>query len=162
MDLQRCLTHTIGTLPNFQASSTALHGPQLLGLVTPQGLSWLCMPCLAPLQITFSLQTCPFPASEAFPATIISRNLTVASLSPAALAAAAAAGASLPPGGAAAQLASAARSSPFWIDCQHLDGRFQLQAGHTFEFRDVVLVGCRWVRVRVCLWGRGGRSGKSL
>lgn len=103
------------------------------------------LPCLPFMQITFSLDTCPFPASEDFPATIISRNLTIVSLSPEAIAAAAAAGAPLESSGAAAasQITTAAANSPFWINCQHLDGRFQLHAGFSIEFRSLVLVNCR-------------------
>jgi hypothetical protein len=97
------------------------------------------------LQITFSMDTCPFPASKDFPATIISRNVTIVSLSPEAIAAAAAAGAPLETSGAAAasQIAAAAANRPFWINCQHLDGRFQLHAGFSIEFRSLVLVNCR-------------------
>jgi len=96
------------------------------------------------LQITFTLDTCPFPANEQFPATIISRNLTITSCSPAATAAAAAAGAPLEPAAAAAiNAAGSATSGPFWINCNHLNGRFILAKGLTLEFNSVVLVNCR-------------------
>jgi hypothetical protein len=70
--------------------------------------------------------------------------MTIISLSPTAVAAAAAAGAPLEPAAAGSpQLATAASKGPFWINCAHLDGRFQLTANHTLEFNTVVLVDCR-------------------
>lgn len=88
--------------------------------------------------------TCPFPASEQFPATIIGRNVTVMSLSLAALAAAAAAGAPLDAASSSSsQVAAAAADGPFWINCAHMDGRFQLSAGRRIEYNSVVLVDCR-------------------
>lgn len=104
----------------------------------------LLHPAVLPLQITFTLDTCPFPANEQFPATIIGRNLTITSFSPAATAAAAAAGAPLEPAATAAiNAAGSATRGPFWIDCHHLNGRFILAKGLTLEFNGVVLVNCR-------------------
>jgi hypothetical protein len=104
----------------------------------------VCLSLFIAVQITFSLDTCPFPASPQFPATIIDRNMTVISLSPTAVAAAAAAGAPLDSAAAGSPpLVEAASKGPFWVNCAHLDGRFQLTANHTLEFNSVVLVDCR-------------------
>jgi len=99
-------------------------------------------------QVTLNLDTCPFPASPAFPATVLDRNLTITSLSPAALAAAAAAGAPLGPDenpSAASAASAAALQGPFWLDCAFLDGRFTMTPGHSVLLDSLVLINCRTV-----------------
>jgi hypothetical protein len=68
--------------------------------------------------------------------------MVVQSLSPAAVARANASGAPLDTA-STAQLQKVADSGPYWINCQHLDGRFQLAANYTLEYNSVVLVNCR-------------------
>jgi hypothetical protein len=94
-------------------------------------------------QITLSSETCPFPASPQFPATLLERDVTVASLSPAAAAAAAAAGVALERELPAALASQAEARGPFFIDYSHLNGRFQLMPGHTLTWHSVVLTRCR-------------------
>lgn len=66
----------------------------------------------------------------------------VQSLSPAAVARANATGEPLDTA-SSAQLQKTADNGPYWINCQHLDGRFQLAANYTLEYNSVVLVNCR-------------------
>lgn len=100
---------------------------------------------MSAVQITFSIETCPFPAADdPESATTIGRNVTIMSLSPAALAAAAAAGAPVDPAAInTPQVTAALASGPFVINCNHLDGRFQLRANTTLEYNSVILVDCR-------------------
>lgn len=71
------------------------------------------------MQVTLSLETCPFPSSPAFPATVLDRNVTIA--------------------------AAAGRQGPFWLDCGFLDARFTMTPGHTMLVDGLVLLNCRTV-----------------
>jgi hypothetical protein len=102
------------------------------------------------LQITFTIDTCPFPAAEAFAATMISRNITIASL-PAGIGsssnssssgealpgAAAAAGSATPPVG------NSSSGQTFQINCNFLTDRFELQSGFQLTLSNIVLLNCR-------------------
>jgi hypothetical protein len=99
------------------------------------------------LQITFTIDTCPFPAAEAFAATMISRNITITSL-PAGVGSSNSSEPSLPIAAAAGSAASPAGSSSssgqiYQINCNFLTDRFELQSGYQLTLSNLVLLNCR-------------------
>lgn len=81
------------------------------------------------LQITLTLDTCPFPSSDAFVATIVSRNVTISSL-PAA-------------SSSSSRQAGAAAAPPYWINCNYLTDRLELKSGYKITLSHLVLLNCR-------------------
>lgn len=84
------------------------------------------------MQVSLTPDTCPFPSHDMFQATIITRNLLIASY----------------PGQQQQQQqpgsnAAAAESTFYWLNCHYLSDRFTITSGHTLTLRNLVMQNCK-------------------
>lgn len=93
-------------------------------------------------QVVLTPDTCPFPAADIFSATVLNRNITIAS---ALLAHSTGSHQQQPPGAPATQITAAGPrlGPPYAINCNFLTDRFRVESGVHVTLSNLILINCR-------------------